>query len=322
MRDRGDDGQWDRKTVRPWSALLKIVALASGVFVFWLLAVWPPPVWYRTHWPAETAFMEMRRAARRKPVRQYHPIPLDSMSRSVQDAAIIGEDNSFRTHSGVDYGSLRNALGYRHSTFEWTSTRDRGELLPLLPRVWTRRDALRGASTITQQLAKNLYLSPSRNPLRKLKEAATAYRLEATLEKDRILELYLNVVELGDEVWGVEAASRKYYGRPAGQLSQEQTAELAGALPFPLRSNPGYRPGRMRWRQALILRRMRGEAVEVPREEEEVEEVPAPEGQDTLQAAASDSLVDTLTAPRPDSLGSTDTVGPLPVPRDSAAPEP
>ena len=77
---------------------------------------------------------------------------------------------------------------------------------------------MRGASTITQQLAKNLYLSPSRNPLRKLKEAVTAWRLEYWLGKDRILELYLNVVELGPEVWGVEAGSRKYFGRSARQL--------------------------------------------------------------------------------------------------------
>ncbi len=306
-------------------SFLQVIAALSGGFVLWLLAVWPPPVWYRTHWPAETAFMEMRRAVeRQRPARRYHPIPLDSISRSVQDAALIGEDNSFRTHSGVDYGSLRNALGYRHSTFDWTSARDRGELLPLLPRIWTRRNALRGASTITQQLAKNLYLSPSRNPLRKLKEAATAYRLEAALGKDRILELYVNVVELGDEVWGMEAASRKYYNHPAAQLSAEQAAALAGALPFPLRSNPGYRPGRMHWRQALILRRLRGETVEVPKEEEEeVEEASVSEGQDPLQAAASDSLIDTLRVPRPDSMGSADTVGPsLLSPGDSVAPAP
>ena len=79
----------------------------------------------------------------------------------------------------------------------------------------SRRDKLRGASTITQQLAKNLYLSPSRNPLRKVKEVVTAWRLEAALAKPRILELYLNVVELGPETWGVEAASRTYFRRPA-----------------------------------------------------------------------------------------------------------
>src|SRR6185369_4946737 len=126
---------------------------------------------------------------------------------------------------------------------------------------------------ITQQLAKNLYLSPSRNPLRKVKEAVTAWRLEYWLGKERILELYLNVVELGPEVWGVEAGSRKYFGHSARQLTLDEAAALAGSLPFPLKSNPAYRPGRMRWRQAMIIRRVRGERVEIPRTAEEVDSV-------------------------------------------------
>ena len=106
---------------------------------------------------------------------------------------------------------------------------------------WGRREALRGASTITQQVAKNLYLSPSRNPLRKIKEALTAYRLERALGKRRILELYLNIAELGDGIWGVEAASRRYFKTSARRLTDTQAASLAATLPFPLRSNPGYR---------------------------------------------------------------------------------
>jgi monofunctional glycosyltransferase len=201
--------------------------------------------------------------------RLYRPVPLDSIAPAVAQAAMVGEDQNFRDHGGIDYHALLQALGYGHTDFSWTSARDVGELLRLLPHVWTRRAAIRGASTITQQLAKNLYLSPSRNPLRKVKEAVTAYRLEAALGKQRILELYLNVVELGDGVWGVEAASRKYYGHSAQDLSREQAAALSGSLPFPLRSNPGYRPARMRWRQELILRRMQGEQIEVPQEVDE-----------------------------------------------------
>ncbi|MEO8200020.1 MAG: biosynthetic peptidoglycan transglycosylase [Gemmatimonadota bacterium] len=245
--------------------------------VAWLFAVWPPPSWYRTHWPAETAFMELRTGRERPsglspsrpPVRQYHPVPLDSIAKSAFKAVTTGEDDNFWVHNGIDYQALRHALGYKRDSFTWSSSKDRQAFLPLLARAWSKREALRGASTITQQLAKNLYLSPSRNPMRKVKEAVTAYRLEWALSKERILELYLNVVELGDEVWGFDAGSRRYFKKPAVRLSQEQAAALAATLPFPLSSNPAYRPGRMRWRQQLILRRMRGEKVEVPRVEAE-----------------------------------------------------
>ena len=182
---------------------------------------------------------------------------------------IIGEDNNFFTHGGIDYLAMAHALGYQRQTFVWSSERDRRELMGVIPLAWSQRDKLRGASTISQQLAKNLYLSSSRNPLRKLKEAVTTYRLEAALGKRRIMELYLNVAELGDGVWGAEAASRKYFKRSAARLTQEQAAALAGSLPFPLSSNPGFKPGRMRWRQDLILRRMHGEWVEVPKVEAE-----------------------------------------------------
>jgi len=251
----------------------------------WLLSVWPPPSWYRSHWPAETAFMALRGP---RP-RLYHPIPLDSTAPAIREAVIAGEDQNFWSHGGVDYVAVLQALGYSRDDFSWRSGRDRAELVKVAPRVWSRRAALRGASTITQQLAKNLYLSPSRNPLRKLKEAVTAYRLEGALGKARILELYLNVVELGDGVWGVEAASEKYFNRPARDLSREEAAALSGSLPFPLRSNPAYRPARMRWRQALILRRMGGERIQVPRDEAEVE-APGGGAVDSAVSAPGDSV--------------------------------
>ena len=260
-----------------WGKASRVILWGVLLCFLWLFLVWPPPIWFRSHFPAETAFMRMRRgqADARTPERSYRPVPLDSIAKAVSRAVTIGEDDDFWNHHGLDYRSLRHALGYKRDAFSWSSARDRKDLLAALGRAWERRDALRGASTITQQLAKNFYLSPSRNPLRKVKEAVTAYRLEAALGKERILELYLNVVELGDEVWGVEAASQKYFKRPAQRLSTEQAAALAGALPFPLSSNPGYRPGRMQWRQNLILRRMRGENVEVPKVETEVLPPPA-----------------------------------------------
>ncbi len=274
---------------------LRWTAIGLGAFALWLVAVWPPPLWYRTHWPSRTAFMAMRgdavpadtsRAARRRrgfpdgPA--YRPVPLDSISDWLPRAVMIGEDNRFLEHAGVDYLAILEALGYRRADFAWADPRDRAEFWHTMGSLWSRRAKLRGASTITQQLAKNLYLSPSRNPFRKVKEGVTAYRLEAALSKRRLMELYLNVVEFGPNLWGVEAASQFYFDRPASRLSPPQAAALAGALPFPLSSNPAYRPGRMRWRQSLILRRMQGEVVEVPREEADEEAVPPPPSVDAL----------------------------------------
>ncbi|MGE5926385.1 MAG: transglycosylase domain-containing protein [Gemmatimonadota bacterium] len=239
--------------------ILLASAAATALFVLWLFAVWPPPAWYRTHFPRETAFMRMRGG-----IEAYRPVPLDSISRHFPRAVLVGEDHRFWTHRGIDFIEVRRALGYRRDGFSWTSPRDMVELGRALGGAWERREALRGASTISQQLAKNLYLSPSRNPLRKLKEAVTAYRLELALGKERVLELYVNVAELGDGVWGVEAASRAYFGRPAASLTRSEAAALAGSLPFPLASNPSHQPGRMRWRQAYILRRMQGGLAERP----------------------------------------------------------
>ncbi len=235
----------------------------------------------------------MRRQPADRPLR-YAPVPLDAISPALVEAVVLAEDARFRHHAGMDWIEVRKALGYRRTRFDWSEGADRAELWRALRLAPARRSALRGASTITQQLAKNLYLSPSRNPLRKLKEAVTAYRLERALGKDRILELYLNVAQWGDGVWGAEAASRRYFKTGADRLSLTQAAALAASLPFPLGSNPAYRPVRMRRRQDLILRRMRGERVEVPR----VEEEPIPEPGDSIMwTPGMDSLLDSLRAP-------------------------
>jgi monofunctional biosynthetic peptidoglycan transglycosylase len=262
----------------------RVLLLSFLLFFVWLWFLWPPPAWYRWAWPRHTAFMSMRRGEEREALekspagsqlakRLYQPVPMEAIAPIVKSAALVAEDHRFYEHAGIDYVEFRHALGYRSDDFSLTSPRDRGELWRAVQRSMAGKGRMRGASTITQQLAKNLYLSPSRNPLRKLKEAVTAWRLEYWLGKNRILELYLNVVELGPEVWGVEAASRKYFGHPARQLTLDEAAALVGSLPFPLKSNPGYRPGRMRWRQAMIIRRVRGERVEIPRTAEEVDSV-------------------------------------------------
>ncbi len=240
--------------------------LAAAAFVVWLLAVWPPPAWYRAHFPRETAFMAMRRGQETavEAERRYTPVRLDQVAPAMRQAVLVGEDHRFYRHGGLDFVEMREALGYRRPEFRWADAADRAELGRALGRAFRRPGEIRGASTISQQLAKNLYLSPSRNPLRKLKEAVTAYRLEAALGKQRILELYLSVVELGPGIWGVEAASQTYFDRPARRLAPGQAALLAATLPSPLRANPALRPARIRWRQDLILDRMRNHPVPEP----------------------------------------------------------
>jgi len=179
---------------------------------------------------------------------------LEAVAPIVPHLVIVGEDWRFRTHHGVDFAEIGDALGVEPGRGVWATARA----------AWRNRDRLRGASTITQQLAKNLYLSPSRNPLRKIKEAVTAWRLELALSKDRILGLYLNVAEWGAGVWGVTAASEAYFGVAPSQLTEQQAGALAATLPFPLSSNPVLRPARMLARRDLILARYRGADVYIP----------------------------------------------------------
>jgi monofunctional glycosyltransferase len=243
-----------RRTRLRWT--LGLLAVAA----VWLFGVWPPPVWWRTHWPRCTAMMRLHEAdggsaSACPPVR---PTALREVSPLLQRMVIIGEDSRFRTHHGIDPAEIADALQLDRGAGPWAT----------LAAVWRRRDRLRGASTITQQLAKNLYLSPSRSPLRKAKEAVTALRLELALPKDRILEMYLGVVELGPGVWGVDAASRRYFGVSPAQLDELQAAALAATLPHPRTSNPAFRPERMLARRDLILARYHGGNVYIPPEED------------------------------------------------------
>jgi monofunctional biosynthetic peptidoglycan transglycosylase len=188
--------------------------------------------------PQTTAFMELRaREARtdlRPAERVQHWAAYDEIAPSLKRAVLTAEDSAFFDHDGLDYEELRKSY-----------------------EMWKRGDFSRGASTITQQLAKNLYLSPSRNPMRKFRELLITRLLEGALTKRRILELYLNVVEWGDGIYGADAAARTYFRVPASNLSAEQSALLAGSLINPRRYSPGAPPRRLRQRQAIILRRMR-----------------------------------------------------------------
>ncbi|ODS55698.1 MAG: monofunctional biosynthetic peptidoglycan transglycosylase [Acidobacteria bacterium SCN 69-37] len=197
--------------------------------------------------PARTAFMDLRATEARaadRPIREERRwLAFNRIAPTLRRAVLVAEDDAFWDHDGVDYRELR-------ASFE-ASLED--------------GTAMRGASTITQQLAKNLYLSPSRNPWRKVVELMLTRRLEAELSKTRILELYLNVVEWGDGLWGAEAAARAYFGQSASSLSASQAALMAGALINPRIYSPASPNRRLVARQRIILGRMsRGVAAPAP----------------------------------------------------------
>ncbi|MCI0434897.1 MAG: transglycosylase domain-containing protein [Gemmatimonadetes bacterium] len=244
--------------IRRWFLILPLAAI--GAVWFWFLVLpWPGLLPIRR--PRSSAFMRMRmneaRAADQTFDLRYTWVPLGAISRNLQRAVITGEDGRFREHDGIDWEALREEFRYRgDDDFSWFDGDDLRALWKALDYYRRNRDEVRGRSTITQQLAKNLYFSGDRSVLRKLEELIVAKRLELFLSKDRILEVYLNVAEWGPGVFGAEAAARYYFNRSAARLSLDQAAALAATLPHPLTSNPKHRPGRMNWRKALILRIM------------------------------------------------------------------
>jgi len=252
---------------RRWGRRRRLVATVGGGVLVLVLGVWfviiPYPRGLGEGDPAPTSLMTQRlreaRAAGDSLVVRHSWVPLDEISPNLARAVIVAEDYRFRQHEGIDWVSLADEVewtGDEH--FSWWSSADLGALARALLYGWSHRDELRGRSTITQQLAKNLYFGTDRSLLRKAMEALVARRLERRLTKDRILELYLNIVEWGPGIFGAEAAARVYFDSPASRLSLDEAAALAGTLPHPLTSNPGHRPSRMLWRKRLILERLGG----------------------------------------------------------------
>jgi monofunctional glycosyltransferase len=188
--------------------------------------------------PATTAWIEMRaeeaRAQGQKPRRRQAWVSLSAVSPNLKNAVLIAEDAAFFQHDGLDYNEIKEAIKINAERLEFA----------------------RGASTITQQLAKNLYLNPSKNPLRKLKELLITFELERHLSKRRIFELYLNVIEWGDGIYGAEAAARAYFGKSAAELSISDAAALASVIINPRRYSPVQPNKRIRSRIAMIEARM------------------------------------------------------------------
>ena len=242
-----------------------IKAVALGVFAFlvlWLvyeLATFPNVGKLRDHNPDTTAIIEQRAEEARthgeQPRRYQLWVPIERISPNLERAVIAGEDTNFMTHHGFDYDAIQKAWdeAQREAAEEAKKEgdNDQSSWIPQMPSF------KRGASTITQQLAKNLYLSTERSILRKAREAAITYYLEKKLSKRRILELYLNVIEWGDGIYGAEAAARTYFNKSAANLTPQEAAYLAAMIPNPRTVfNPKTNPRRVLRRQRVILRGM------------------------------------------------------------------
>ena len=219
-----------RKTI-----IIAAIALLAGVVSIPLSAfVYPDISKLKRENPRSSAFMEYRarewKEAGKKKSISFDWVPLSAVSSFAAKAVIIAEDDKFWSHEGFDFEAMERA-------FE---------------KNLKEKKLKAGGSTISQQLVKNLYLSPSKTPVRKIREAILTWRMERSLSKRRILELYLNVAEWGDGVFGIEAAARHYFGVHASELGPMEAARLAAVLPNPRKYDPrgtsryvSYRSGRI-----------------------------------------------------------------------------
>jgi monofunctional biosynthetic peptidoglycan transglycosylase len=255
--------------------ILCLLALA-GTIAFYF--IYPDVSALKRHNPRKTAFMEYRehewRQQGKKLKIQQRWVPLSRISPFLVKAVIIAEDDKFWKHEGFDFEAIEKAVE--------TNIR--------------KRKIKFGGSTISQQLAKNLYLTPSKNPSRKLKEALITWRMERALSKRRILEIYLNVVEWGEGIFGAEAAAAHYFGKPASALNADESSRLAVVLPNPLKykviGNSRYVEKRSRVIYDIMVRR----GIVVPEYEDIMKEPPEMEAQQPSPPPA-------VPAPAPEGTG-------------------
>jgi monofunctional biosynthetic peptidoglycan transglycosylase len=218
--------------------LLLLAGLALlAVWLVWEAVTWPDVAALVHSHPKTTAFIEAYRGwglfGKKREV-EWKWVSYSRISSNLKRAVLVSEDIRFFSHGGFDDAEIKAAL----------------------QDAWEDKELPRGASTLTQQLAKNLWLSRSYNPLRKVKEAILTRQLEKHLGKRRILELYLNVAEFGRGIYGAEAAARHYYGKSAASLSERQAAELAASLPRPKSWHPGANSRAYQRKVRSIQRRM------------------------------------------------------------------
>jgi monofunctional biosynthetic peptidoglycan transglycosylase len=252
-----------------WRLIKLTFLVLLALFTLWIVyevATFPRVSRLRTQNPETTSMIETRlkeaREEGREPRRVQVWVPLERISPELQRAVLAGEDVNFAAHDGFDYEAIQKAWesGRAEAAKEAKEEGDEGEesWIPDLSKF------RRGASTISQQLAKNLYLSSERSFARKAREAFITYFLERSLPKRRILEIYLNVIEWGDGVYGAEAAAQTYFNKPASQLNAREAAFLAAMIPnprtvfnpVPTAQNPKSNLRRVQRRQRVIMRGM------------------------------------------------------------------
>jgi monofunctional biosynthetic peptidoglycan transglycosylase len=246
-----------------WSALiLSIILFLSLLYVLLM----PDLSKLKKENPRKTALMEYREMAskeKRKTYRIYQSwVSLSKISPYLIKAVLIAEDDKFWRHEGFDYESIQKAIekDIKAKRFKF------------------------GGSTLSQQLARNLYLSPEKSLLRKISEAIITWKMEKTLSKKRILELYLNVVEWGEGIFGVEAASRHYYEKSSSELTAQEAARLASVLPNPRKYNPAGDQRYVINRSTLIYNIMIQRGIVVPEYEEVTEGSKSSSVEETLSA--------------------------------------
>ena len=247
--------RWPRRV----AGAAELVAIAAAIAALGLRCSVPDTAQLAAENPGSTAFIDLRRseaeAAGRPFQLRWQWRPLAQISRYLRAAVIYAEDYNFYRHDGVDWRALEHAVSAD----------------------WNRGAMSIGGSTIIQQLAKNLYLSPRRSLLRKAREFLIAFALEDHLSKQRILELYLNIVEWGDGVFGAEAAARAWFHHPAAALSPAEAVQLAIALPNPITRAPGVRDPELTRKAVRLIRclRMQG-LIGAGQERAALDEVGAP----------------------------------------------
>lgn len=257
-----------------WTKVIFLVLLGSlGLWLGYELITFPSISSLKTENPVTSSLIEYRiseaKAAGKEPKKYMIWMPIEQISPNLQRAVLAGEDSRFFEHNGFDWEAIQKAWdeavkeGEKEAREECeaqarvanTPKKDcapsEDDWIPPMPSF------KRGASTVTQQLAKNLYLSEERSFFRKGREAVYTYFLERELSKKRILELYLNVIEWGDGVYGAEAAARTHFKKSASSLSREEAAFLAAMIPSPLNVfNPEKNRKRVVRRQRVLLKYM------------------------------------------------------------------